>query len=269
MKPTDIAILLGVGVVGYGFIKSSGFGSVSSGVGDAVEGVGKGVRGLGEGVGFAGQAMGYNLADIFDAFGMAGQQSQLIVKEGGQFVKETVHTLRDTQKELGKDVVGIVDFAGDMPRDIAEMGSTWTGTLKNVSGGMAGAVDDAFNLDNPKNIVSTVGGGIGNIFAWVKKQLPVYDDKIYDDKSLKSPITASVISPTTTSYSSYNVSSGSGSVRVPVADAGTITLSAPSGMSPSEAIDSGVNPALPEGVKLGDVIVPTPAPEEDAWWKFW
>lgn len=57
MKGQDIAILAGVGIIGFGLLKSDffqGLGKVGTGVGDAVEGVGGGIatagQGLGEGV---------------------------------------------------------------------------------------------------------------------------------------------------------------------------------------------------------------------------
>ena len=210
MKGTDIALLAGVGIVGYGLINSNFFKGVGGGVGDAVGGVG-------EGIGYAGSSAGYNLADVFNAVGQLGQSSQLIIKEGGlqsrEIIRESGELVTDTIFEVGEDLPAIVGNIGDVPRDISGAASDVSGSLRSVNKGFWNAFDTTWNLDNPDNIFKNTAKGAGNVFNWVKKQ-------VSPTKTLRSSpsITGAVIaSPTGSSQSSDSATSGgsssSGSIR--------------------------------------------------------
>ena len=168
MKIDSLLWLGAIGGGGYLLWKSG----VLGGVGAAVKGVGEGVgeagAGLGAGVGFAGQAAGYNLADVFSAVGEVFRQGQTTMAETGR-------GLRDVQAEVFKDVVPAVGYAGDVPRDVAETASAWSGSLRDVAVSGAGAFRETWSLDEPTNIFSTtigwLGGGIKDVFSWAKSQV--------------------------------------------------------------------------------------------------
>ena len=253
-----MAILAVVGIVGYGLVKSDFFSGVGGGVGDAVGGVGAGV-------GYAGQAAGYNLADVFSAVGQLGKESTLIIRESGQIIREV-------QTEVRQDLVPTIDYLGDIPRDIAQSGSEWSGSLRDVSGGWARTFEQVWNPESEVGIIQTAGNigswltrGTRNVFDWVTKTASPDDRSLTADKSI---ITASVIAPTTTSYSSPNVSvsSSSGSVRTPT------TTTRISDYSPSENVEllsKLPTIPIPTDYNLGDVMTPTPIIDDSPWWKIW
>ena len=195
MKGTDIAILAGVGIVGFGLLKSDffqGIGKVGTGVGDAA-------GGLGTGIGFAGEAAGYNLADVFNAVGQLGQSTQTLIRETGTQSSNIVH-------ELGTDLTQATDLTGDVVVDAGGILSDASGSLRSVNKGFWDGFDKTYNLNEPTNIFSTVAGWGGDAFSWVKKQ-------VSPTKSLKSAITGAVIAPTSNSSSTSGSSGSSKSVR--------------------------------------------------------
>ena len=71
MRTQDLAILAGIGIVGFGLFRGGffkGFGQVGAGVGEAVSGAGAGVseavRGVGAGIAQTSQAVGMTLQDV-------------------------------------------------------------------------------------------------------------------------------------------------------------------------------------------------------------
>jgi len=200
MKGTDIALLAGVGIVGYGLLNSNLFKGVGGGVGDAV-------GGLGQGVGYAGQSVGYNLGEVFNAVGQLGQSSQTLIRETGtqstNIVRETGEGVTGILDEAGRSLTETTGYVGDVFEDTGGVLSDATGSIRSVNKGFWGAFDDTWNLDNPKNIFTNTAAGIGNAFSWVKKQ-------VTPSKSIRAPsITGAVVAPTSSPSSNTSASSSS------------------------------------------------------------
>jgi len=263
MKGTDIAILAGVGIVGYGLLNSGffkGLGQVGSGVGDAV-------GGLGEGIGYAGSAAGYNLAEIFGAVGQLGQSSQVLIKEGGlqsrEIIREGGELITDIIFEVGEDLPAIVGNVGDVPRDISGAASDVSGSLRSVNKGFWNAFNQTWNLDEPTNIFTNTAAGVGNVFSWVKKQ-------VSPKKSLRVPsITGAVIaSPTGSSPSSSGSTGGSssgGSIRSTTRNTFLESIGYQGQSTPT-----GITYTKPAPTFLGKPIASVRTPvASKPWYKFW
>lgn len=100
MKGTDIAILAGIGVVGYGLLQSDffkGLGRVGTGVGDAVEGIGGGVAELSSAIG----SVGTDVSELTSFVGEFGNWT------AQQFTELQQNSLRENQQA---DVVDRASF---------------------------------------------------------------------------------------------------------------------------------------------------------------
>jgi len=174
MEDDTILLLAGIGIVGYGLLKSDFF----KGVGDVGTGVGDAFAGVGAGVGQVGQSIGLNASELLGVIGQMSRTSTDILREGGTHTQTII-------REIGKDTTKTADNIGNIPVNVSKAGSDLVKSSSNIITGFSNALDYTWNLDRPTNIFRGIGSGINTVVnKIIPKTIPTTTVKI---SSIKTP----------------------------------------------------------------------------------
>ncbi len=166
MKSGDAALLLAVGIGGFA-LWSGGFFKNLSKVG---EGVGDAFGGVGAGIGDIGYSLGDNVSDVLDSAG------GLLVGVGDT-TTGAVNSLRQPLTD-----------GGNVLQDVTGSVERLTAPLPGIAEGLGDALNYTWNLNEPTNIFSGIGSGIGKVFSWAKSNTSSASDWVTKQaKSLRTP----------------------------------------------------------------------------------
>jgi len=189
MKDDTILLLAGVGIVGYGLLKSDFF----KGVGDVGTGVGDAFAGVGSGIGTIGQSIGMNTSDLLGIIGQMSRTSTEILREGGTHTQTII-------REIGKDTSVIVDKTLDVPKDVSTLASNWSGFFKetwsprgqnsifeNIGKGGKYILDKITNKNTTPPPIISVSSAIPQVFTTAKvSSIKTPTTPVYSNSSSKS-----------------------------------------------------------------------------------